>query len=50
MEKIIKQLQNEIEMLRLSIAEEQRQKYDAYVRIEALNKELNEYRKLDEWI
>ena len=45
MERALRQLQSEIDMLKQSVAEEQKQKYAAYKRIEELKKELDEANK-----
>lgn len=41
MEKVVTRLRDEVEILRHNIAEEQRQKYEAYVRINKLQDEVN---------
>jgi len=50
MEKVVVKLQNEIEMLRRAVAEEQSQKYEAYKKICLLNDEINKLKQeKDSW-
>ena len=45
MEKVVVKLQNEIEILRRTVAEEQSQEYEAYEKIGLLNDEINKLKQ-----
>tara|TARA_B110000977_G_scaffold190761_1_gene261947 strand:+ start:136 stop:312 length:177 start_codon:yes stop_codon:yes gene_type:complete len=47
--KMILEYKEEIALLRMQVAEEQAQKYAAYVRIEELNQKIINMAKLDGW-